>query len=378
MLRLRAIARRLGTALAALGLAIGATSLLITPSMAFVTAVGVITIAAVLIVHHDQLIRRLYGLAVEQRSSLVRLDRLAESIDELDRLLATSRGTQEAHLGELAQQLVANGRTLVDRMDLLDQQLAANEPEALRRILVDRMDVLDQKLSSSTENVRKGFDAANRDRDSLYRQVEALNNLSSLVAGEVGLPPLRDWALSPDSALFLSRLIMANKPQLVVELGSGSSTALVSRLLANLGTGAVVSVEHDEEYASASRSLVDATGDPSVTTIVLCPLIEVSVDGDRQRWYDMSSVSFDRPIDILIVDGPPSDTGPLARRPAELLFDHVREGGLIMLDDAKRADETQTVQRWSGRPDIRVEPTPNTEKGLALLRKVTGSGSISP
>ena len=73
---------------------------------------------------------------------------------------------------------------------------------------------------------------------------------------------------------------------------------------------------------------------------------------------------------MLVIDGPPETTGPLARYPAgPLLFPRLKPGASIFIDDAHRHDEKEAVARWlRERPDLTCTWVPS-EKGCAVLRQ---------
>lgn len=75
------------------------------------------------------------------------------------------------------------------------------------------------------------------------------------------------------------------------------------------------------------------------------------------------------PIDLLVVDGPPEQTAPLAREPAlPRLLPRMATRWTVLLDDADRPDETEIVRRWlTLAPRSRLSRPP-AEKGLAVLR----------
>jgi hypothetical protein len=65
------------------------------------------------------------------------------------------------------------------------------------------------------------------------------------------------------------------------------------------------------------------------------------------QWYGQSVLDDVDAIDMLIVDGPPSATGELARYPAlPVLADRLSEGASVLLDDAARDDEQRVIERW--------------------------------
>jgi len=57
-----------------------------------------------------------------------------------------------------------------------------------------------------------------------FRQLEALQNLNAVLPANDVLPATRGWAASPDLLAVLVDLVVAERPSLVVECGSGAST----------------------------------------------------------------------------------------------------------------------------------------------------------
>jgi hypothetical protein len=53
-----------------------------------------------------------------------------------------------------------------------------------------------------------------------------------------------------------------------------------------------------------------------------------------------------RQIDLLVIDGPPWTLNPFVRGRAEVLFDRIVPGGMVLLDDAARPGERVVAQRW--------------------------------
>ena len=61
-------------------------------------------------------------------------------------------------------------------------------------------------------------------------------------------------------------------------------------------------------------------------------------------WYDLAGVPSE--IELLVIDGPPWALNPFIRGRAELLFDRIVPGGLVLLDDAARPGERVVAARW--------------------------------
>ena len=166
--------------------------------------------------------------------------------------------------------------------------------------------------------------------------------------GEVPLD-LSGWAADPVLAYNAVKLLVEVRPNLVLECGSGSSTVMMARCLQGLGNGRIVSLEHDAEYARHTEDRLQRSGLERIATVVTSPLVEREVNGQRLRWYDPDYERLvDRPIDMLVVDGPPGRSGPLARYPAvPLLKTHLASPCWILLDDGDRPDEEATARRWA-------------------------------
>jgi hypothetical protein len=74
----------------------------------------------------------------------------------------------------------------------------------------------------------------------------------------------------------------------------------------------------------------------------------------------------EQPIDILVVDGPPGESGAFARRPAlEFFLPYLQIDSLIFLHDTKRNDERQIAQEWAKK--FRRAANCNTERGLTTF-----------
>ena len=69
-------------------------------------------------------------------------------------------------------------------------------------------------------------------------------------------------------------------------------------------------------------------------------------------------------------DGPPRRTQKLARYPAlPLLFDHLRDGAIIIVDDGARADEQEIMQLWQRGFGCITHEYLEMEKGAFLVCK---------
>jgi hypothetical protein len=158
----------------------------------------------------------------------------------------------------------------------------------------------------------------------------------------------RSSAATPSFLTFVAKIILDDKPETIVELGSGLSTAVIAACLKKNGHGKLFSFDHSAYYASQTKGHLRRNQLEAWATICTAPLCEHLINADEWKWYDFRShlIETER-INLLIVDGPPGKIGQLARYPALLfLYGQLTDGAKIVLDDAKRSDERKIIARW--------------------------------
>ena len=258
------------------------------------------------------------------------------------------------------------------------------QKENLKR---EKHDAFVQKQFSELQNCFKSLDTiakvngdqigANSDQIKMdayqgkidYSQIEALFSLFAIFKYRAPLPSFRGWAISPDLAKIIVQLILANRPKVILSLGSGVSDVIIGYCLEHLGAGRLISIEHDIYYEENTRSLLDQHALDEYVELHACPLIEYEIHEQRCHWYGVDMNEFRSGIDMLIVDGPPGSTELLARYPAlPLLRQYLNENCVIVVDDGKRDDERSMMQRWKEEFDLAHVEYLNTEKGTYLFR----------
>jgi predicted O-methyltransferase YrrM len=178
-------------------------------------------------------------------------------------------------------------------------------------------------------------------------RTRALINIRPLL-GELPVP-LGGWAMEPRLGELIVETMQRRRPRLMVECGSGSSTILTAEVLRTLGSGRLISIEHDAIFAEETRERLRERGLESWAEVITAPLVPRDVEGTTQLWYD---VDIDRQItgeiDVLVVDGPPRRASRLARYPAVPLLRHrLAHGCIVLLDDGNRPDERTIARRWA-------------------------------
>jgi predicted O-methyltransferase YrrM len=210
-------------------------------------------------------------------------------------------------------------------------------------------------LRAALRRVRR--QKAERQQAAREAQPEIRRELAQALGCEPArLPPLGGWALAPDTALHLVRLVLERRPSRVLELGSGSSTVILAQALRRAGGGALASLEHDPAWAQRTRALLAEAGLRDAASVAHAPLRRVSFPDEgglvEMRWYDADVVArlaaqAGGTWDLLLVDGPPATRDDQARWPAlPLLLPRLSPSCAILLDDADRPGERALLERW--------------------------------
>lgn len=222
-----------------------------------------------------------------------------------------------------------------------------------------------------------GVDSTELEARTLYRQIESFQHLMSLLKLEKPLPPLRGWAASPDFLLLVAQHMLSGKPYRAIECSSGASTLVLARCMQIIGHGHVYSLEHEAHYAEQTRAQLRDQGLEEWATVCDAPLESVQ-EGHVSPWYSLKNLPDDaRECRLLVVDGPPKDTGPLARLPAlPRLANRLHPECVVLLDDADRPDEKVIVQKWlESDPTLEKRDLPCEKGCAALLRKRSESAT---
>ncbi|NDP38241.1 MAG: class I SAM-dependent methyltransferase [Rhodoferax sp.] len=214
----------------------------------------------------------------------------------------------------------------------------------------------------------RNSNATRREVESLFSQVQYLLALERKLGLHDALPSMRGWAGSPDFLLKTAEEALRRKPQTVMECSSGVSTVVLARCLQLNGTGHVYSLENSPEFAIKTRALLEQHGLADWATVLDAPLVTQST---QSPWYDESAIPAElTAIDMLVVDGPPASTAPLARYPAlPRLHPRMSENCTVMLDDADRSDEVEILRRWKQEFAEFEQTHLECEKGLVKLSR---------
>lgn len=174
------------------------------------------------------------------------------------------------------------------------------------------------------------------------------------------LPHLGSWKAD---TWFLWRIVEAVerlRPREVVELGCGASSLVIAKALDMNGGGRLSSYDQHAEFVESTGRWLAGHG--LSVAMRHAPLVEDSSSWSHS-WYDLTSVP--KEIDMLVIDGPPWAINPFIRGRAEVLFDRIVPGGIILLDDAARPGERVVASRWQRDwPNFRFSMLPGAKGTL--------------
>ncbi len=180
------------------------------------------------------------------------------------------------------------------------------------------------------------------------------------------------WSPPATTLNFLEKQIRALKPKLVLEFGSGISTACLGRYMQEVHGDSdriyVVSIEQELGFAAKTRQLVEGLQLDKYVRIIHSPLREQVIAGIPTTCYDLSgdilrAALNGRRADFIFIDGPCAEPGarfgtlPLTRP-------LVAPGARFYLDDSLRDGELQVAQLWSRVTGVDVQGMYVLGKGL--------------
>jgi predicted O-methyltransferase YrrM len=158
-----------------------------------------------------------------------------------------------------------------------------------------------------------------------------------------------EGAMTPAGLAAVCAEVAGRQRRRIVECGSGFSTLVLARLLHTRG-GRLVSLEHDQTWATRVRSQLAAAGLAEIAHVALAPLEPHPLARDGLPWYARRALrSLPRRIDLLLVDGPPAFEPEieLSRYPAlPALADRLTPDATVVLDDIDRRGEQRILEAW--------------------------------
>ncbi len=148
------------------------------------------------------------------------------------------------------------------------------------------------------------------------------------------------WSLGEKSFAEIVGLLKDLDPKRILEFGSGVSSV---RFALRLPDCEITSVEHDRFYADKTESLKN-TYHASNLKLIYSPL--------NSRWFGLTpyrTYSFKpEPIEFdgIIIDGPPGAVKGGREACLYFVYQHLKIGGFVFLDDYERSEEQRAIRHW--------------------------------
>ena len=200
---------------------------------------------------------------------------------------------------------------------------------------------------------------------------------NAALAALLGERELGGWSLSPAAVDLLEQAILEHRPELILEFGSGVSTACLAhfqRELAGIvGRPLVVSLEEDKDQARTTSALLDELGLAGTAAVLAAPLADRAVEGGIERCYEppigaLTQLFGGRRAGLVLVDGPSLPSGGSRFATVPLARDLIASGAVVFLDDARRDSELAVARRWKRLPWLDVRAIHLVGKGVLEAR----------
>lgn len=166
--------------------------------------------------------------------------------------------------------------------------------------------------------------------------------LARIGLADGALPNLGSWKADTGLLHKIVDAVEQLRPQNVVELGAGATSLVCGRALQLHGGGTLHSYDQHAGFVEQTRQWL--AGEGVAVQMHHAPLGPAPA-GWPGNWYQLTDLP--ETIDLLIIDGPPWTLHPQVRGAAEVLFDRLSPGALVLLDDASRPGERVVARRWA-------------------------------
>ena len=176
------------------------------------------------------------------------------------------------------------------------------------------------------------------------------------------------WSIGEKAFERITTTLLEMSPvERILEFGSGPSSV---RLAMAFSEAEVLSIEGDWRNFAETTRLMQTFWDKRNLSIKYRPITLESY-GDAEFLTYEDGMFWEEEIDCVIIDGPPVYT--LRGREAGLyqVYDQIKIGGLVILDDFRRSFEKQIVENWlSVYPSSFTVAIIREDHHLAVLRKI--------
>lgn len=298
----------------------------------------------------------------------------------------------QAQIEQLTQAKAVAEKQALQKYEALEKQLKEFQlqnslEERISKVLVNQIDVgakaqleafskILQSSDSVTKEALQGIVNASEVKvkrelgkglANSVKQLESFMSIQSFFSKGEFFSDFHGWPISPDVGVFLLEKMRSKNYDLIIEFGSGTSTAIFAKAAEILNGGKrsavaktmkteIVTFEHNEKYHGQTQKMLQARNLAGYVNLVLAPLVDWKDDSGDYLYYDskailqeLSEKYSERKIKVLVlVDGPPGLTCTNARYPAvPVIFNTLSKHSIdIVLDDANRPEEKKVIELW--------------------------------
>lgn len=151
------------------------------------------------------------------------------------------------------------------------------------------------------------------------------------------------WALGEQQFALLIRELQDESIERLIEFGSGISTIRLSK---RFHDAEIISIEDSPMHLNRTQQLIDQNEIKNVN-LLLCPLVYQRIGLRAYRTYDLRSLDFPGMFDCALIDGPVESSTICGREAVlYLIYQYLKEGAIIALDDYQRERATRSVANW--------------------------------
>jgi len=351
--------------------------------------------------------------AEKAKTAAKKAEERATQLSELTQAAPVEQEIQNAsrqQIAEVKSQIDANCKYLQSFQDELKkqsiylEQIQGTQKDQIKEMIdlehrthlilekeITKQSSLKEDLKDIEKHVRNDI---NKGLANAVRQVESFISIQTYFQHGESTTDFHGWPISADLGLFLLQRINEKHYDLIIEFGSGTSTALFakgvdvkySKAIATIQSDQrkteIVSFEHDLLYHNNTLQTLKMRGLDERVDLVHAPLIDWQHEKENHLFYDCQATlaaialrNIDRKLSILVlVDGPPGATCANARYPAvPIIFSTLGRHQIdVVLDDASRPEEKAVIALWQEywkQRSIRMDETHHqSEKGLYFAR----------
>jgi hypothetical protein len=149
----------------------------------------------------------------------------------------------------------------------------------------------------------------------------------------------------------------------ILECGSGLTTLLLGLLAGRRGVE-TWTLEHLREWHQVLEASLVRYHVPNIH-LLLAPLRSFG----EFTWYDPPLAAMPPRFNLIVCDGPPSDTSGGRYGVLPLLGDRLGSNTVLLLDDAERPTEAEVIRRWHSERSMvtSIKETPSGTYALAVV-----------